>query len=213
MEFLWNKLTEWLKEMLVGGVMSNLTGLFDSINDQVSEIAGTVGATSQGWNSGVFSMVQSLSNNVVVPIAGVLLAIERTNYEVVYAAVLHQTTGKAVPELLNDIFYRFNMERPDDFYGHSLSVSDIVALKVDGIVTAHYVDRYGWQELHGFLSDQPLRNAEMMLEDDYGMIDGIINNGKREPDEERPSVVKQLREQPEYTPKTSSKGRDGPAIE
>ena len=75
MEFLWNKLTEWLKEMLVGGVMSNLTGLFDSINDQVSEIAGTVGKTPQGWNSSVFSMVQSLSNNVVVPIAGVLLAI------------------------------------------------------------------------------------------------------------------------------------------
>lgn len=75
MEFLWNKLTEWLKEMLVSGVMSNLTGLFDSINEQVSEIAGTVGTTPQGWNSGVFSMVQSLSNNVVVPIAGVLLAI------------------------------------------------------------------------------------------------------------------------------------------
>lgn len=75
MEFLWNKLTEWLKEMLVGGVMSNLTGLFDSINEQVAEIAGTVGTTPQAWNSGVFSMVQSLSNNVVVPIAGVLLAI------------------------------------------------------------------------------------------------------------------------------------------
>lgn len=55
--------------------MSNLTGLFDSINDQVSEIAGTVGKTPQGWNSSVFSMVQSLSNNVVVPIAGILLAI------------------------------------------------------------------------------------------------------------------------------------------
>ncbi|MBQ3485579.1 MAG: hypothetical protein IJA77_08825 [Clostridia bacterium] len=75
MEFLWNKLTEWLQEMLVGGVMSNLTGLFDSINEQVADIAGTVGTTPQGWNSGVFSMVQSLSNNVVVPIAGVLLAI------------------------------------------------------------------------------------------------------------------------------------------
>ena len=75
MEFLWNKLTEWLKEMLVGGVMSNLTGLFDSINEQVADIAGTVGTTPQAWNSGVFSMVQSLSNNVVVPIAGVLLAI------------------------------------------------------------------------------------------------------------------------------------------
>ena len=75
MEFLWNKLTEWLKEMLVGGVMSNLTGLFDSINEQVADIAGTVGTTPQAWNSSVFSMVQSLSNNVVVPIAGVLLAI------------------------------------------------------------------------------------------------------------------------------------------
>ena len=75
MEFLWNKLTEWLEEMLVGGIMGNLTGLFDSINDQVAEIAGTVGTTPQGWNSGVFSMVQSLSQNVVVPIAGVILAI------------------------------------------------------------------------------------------------------------------------------------------
>ena len=75
MEFLWNKLTEWLKEMLVGGVMSNLTGLFDSINEQVAEIAGTVGATPADWNGGVFSMVQSLSNNVIVPIAGVILAI------------------------------------------------------------------------------------------------------------------------------------------
>ena len=76
MEFLWNKLTEWLKEMLVGGVMSNLTGLFDSINEQVADIAGTVGTTPQAWNSGVFSMVQSLSNNVVGPFAGVLLAID-----------------------------------------------------------------------------------------------------------------------------------------
>ena len=75
MEFLWNKLTEWLKEMLVGGIMSNLTGLFDSINDQVADIAGTVGATPQGWNGSVFGMVQSLSQNVVVTIAGILLAI------------------------------------------------------------------------------------------------------------------------------------------
>lgn len=75
MEFLWNKLTEWLKEMRVGGIMSNLTGLFDSINDQVADIAGTVGATPQGWNGSVFGMVQSLSQNVVVPIAGILLAI------------------------------------------------------------------------------------------------------------------------------------------
>ena len=139
------------------------------------------------------------------------LTVERTNYEAVYTGDLHFASNKTIPELLNDTFYRFNMERPADFYGHSLSVSDIVALKVDGIVTAHYVDRFGWQELHGFLSDQPLRNAEMMLEDDYGMIDGIINNGKREP--ERPSVVEQLRKVADHRPKPCSKGKSEPEIE
>ena len=139
------------------------------------------------------------------------LTVEKTNYEVVYAGELHHTTGKAVSELLNDIFYRFNMERPDDFYGHSLSVSDIVALKVDGTVSAHYVDRYGFQELHGFLSDQPLKNAEMQMEDDYGMIDGIINNGKRE--SERPSVAEQLRKASSRKPKPPSKGKGEPSLE
>ena len=139
------------------------------------------------------------------------LTVEKTNYDVVYAGELHQTTGKEVSELLNDIFYRFNMERPDDFYGHSLSVSDIVALKVDGAVSVHYVDRFGFQELHGFLSDQPLKNAEMQMEDDYGMIDGIINNGKREP--ERPSVVEQLRKEPDRKPKPPAKGKGEPSLE
>ena len=73
MNFIWEKITEWLKGLLVGGIMSNLTGLFDSINGQVSEIAATVGATLQGWNGGVFSMVKNLSETVVVPIAGVIL--------------------------------------------------------------------------------------------------------------------------------------------
>ena len=73
MNFIWEKITEWLKGLLVGGIMSNLTGLFDSINGQVSEIAATVGATPQGWNGSVFSMVKNLSETVVVPIAGVIL--------------------------------------------------------------------------------------------------------------------------------------------
>ena len=64
--------------MLVGGVMGNLTGLFDSVNEQVSEIASTVGTTPQGWNGSVFSMVQSLSETVIVPIAGIILAIVMT---------------------------------------------------------------------------------------------------------------------------------------
>ena len=64
--------------MLVGGVMCNLSGLFDSVNEQVAEIAGTVGTTPHGWNGSVFSMVQSLSETVIVPIAGIILAIVMT---------------------------------------------------------------------------------------------------------------------------------------
>ena len=59
--------------MLVSGITSNLSGLFDGINDRVSDIAVNVGATPQAWNSGIFSMIQNLSDNVVVPIAGIIL--------------------------------------------------------------------------------------------------------------------------------------------
>ena len=133
------------------------------------------------------------------------LTVERDNYAAVYTGNLYNTEGKAIPELLNNLFYRFNMERPEDFHGHSLSVSDIVALKVNDVVTAHYVDRFGFQELYGFLSDQPLRNAEMLLEDDFGMIDGILNNGKREPEHGRSSVVEQLRQMPVHKKKQPNK--------
>ena len=141
------------------------------------------------------------------------LTVERANYEVVYVDHLKTVSDKSIPELLEGIYYRFNMEHPDDFYGHSLSVGDVVALKVGGVTTAHFVDRYGWQELHGFLSDQPLRNAEMLVEDDYGMIDGIINNGKREPERERSSVAVRLRKVPVQKPKLHGKGKSEPGLE
>lgn len=141
------------------------------------------------------------------------LTVERENYEAVYTGSLYNTEGKAVAELLNNLFYRFNMERPEDFYGHSLSVSDIVVLKVNDVVSAHYVDRFGFQELYGFLSDQPLRNAEMLLEDDFGMIDGIINNGKCEPDRERPSVVEQLRKPSLHQNRVRDKNKGEPILE
>ena len=73
MNFIWDKVTEWLKSLLVGGIVSKLTGLFDSINTRVSEVASTVGTTPQAWNGSIFSMIQNLSENVVVPIAGIIL--------------------------------------------------------------------------------------------------------------------------------------------
>ena len=78
MDFIWNKITEWLKEIMIGGIMGNLHGLFDNVNQQVSGIAGQVGTTPQAWNSGVYSMIRSLSDNVILPIAGVILAIVMT---------------------------------------------------------------------------------------------------------------------------------------
>ena len=78
MDFLWDKITEWLKEMLVGGIVSNLSGMFDATNQKVAEISGQVGLTPQAWNGSIFNMVQSLSETVIVPIAGAILAFVMT---------------------------------------------------------------------------------------------------------------------------------------
>ena len=174
------------------------------------------------------------------------LSVDPANYELVYTAPLTERDN------LESIYTRFNIDRPADFHGHSLSVSDIVVLHQDGKDTAHYCDRFGFSQVPEFLEperakevtiptpdqmetgetvrtprgsfyvtamsreqmeaagyglhhqsddgkylimgngtrafavlaeqpekDNPLRTAEMTLEDDYGMIDGVINNGKR----------------------------------
>lgn len=68
-------LEEWFKGVLIDGITSNLTGLFDTVNGKVGEIAADVGATPQGWNSGIFNMLRNLSETVIVPIAGAILAL------------------------------------------------------------------------------------------------------------------------------------------
>ena len=73
MDLLLNTLTEWLKELLAGAIASNLTGMVESVNTKVGDIAAQVGQTPQGWNGGVFSMIQNLSETVVIPIAGMIL--------------------------------------------------------------------------------------------------------------------------------------------
>ena len=78
MDFLINALTDWLKEMLVGGIMSNLSGMFDSVNQQVADISVQVGQTPQGWNGSIFSMIQNLSETIIIPIAGAILAFVMT---------------------------------------------------------------------------------------------------------------------------------------
>lgn len=78
MDLLWDKITEWLKNLLIDGITSNLTGMFDATNQKVAEISGQVGMTPQGWNGGIFNMIQNLSNTVIVPIAGAILAFVMT---------------------------------------------------------------------------------------------------------------------------------------
>ena len=102
------------------------------------------------------------------------------NYEAIYTREVYpdDDTGR----ILENFYYIFNDERPGDFVGHSLSVSDIVALKQDGKVSYHYCDSMGFQELPAFQKPENyLKAAEMSMEDDYGMIDGIINNGSKQP--------------------------------
>lgn len=102
------------------------------------------------------------------------------NYKAVYTREVYpdDDTGR----ILENFYYIFNDERPGDFAGHSLSVSDIVALKQDGKVSYHYCDSMGFQELPAFQKPENyLKAAEMSMEDDYGMIDGIINNGSKQP--------------------------------
>ena len=78
MDTIWESITDWLKEILVDGIIANLSGMFDSTNQQVSQIVGDVGLTPQAWNSGIFNMIQNLSNSVILPIAGAILAFVMT---------------------------------------------------------------------------------------------------------------------------------------
>ena len=78
MDYIKEQLTQWLKEILVGGITSNLSGMFDSVNQKVGEIATQVGQTPQGWNGGVFNMIRSLSETAILPIAGLILAFVMT---------------------------------------------------------------------------------------------------------------------------------------
>ena len=104
---------------------------------------------------------------------------QRGNYELAY-------TGKLAPggglNDLNKLWEMFNVEHPADYQRPSMSVSDIVALKQDGVVCCYYADSFGFAAVPDFIKPENyLKAAEMSMEDDYGMLDGIINNGPKEP--------------------------------
>ena len=98
------------------------------------------------------------------------LTVDKANYTEVYAAPL--TAGTT----LEDIYRTFNVDYPADFKGHSLSVSDVVVLHQNGQDTAHYCDSVGFQQVPEFLRENPLRTAELSIEQNENMIDGVLNN-------------------------------------
>ena len=125
----------------------------------------------------------------------------RDNYDLIYTGRLYPSENRI--DTLERLYHMLNTDHPEDFRGHSLSVSDIVALKEQGVVSYHYVDSIGYTELPNFDKNY-LKAAEMQLEDDYGMIDGIVNNGAKQPEQnqpvkaaddrsKRPSVLAKLR--------------------
>lgn len=101
--------------------------------------------------------------------------VDMQNYDKVYSGAMRPS------ENLESIYTRFNVDHPKDFTGHSLSMSDVVVIHQNGQSTAHYCDRFGFAEVPEFFqAENYLKNAEMAMKDDFGMIDGIINNGKKE---------------------------------
>lgn len=82
MDFIIDQINQWIKDFLIGCITGNLSGLFDTVNTKVGEIAADVGKTPSGWNGGVLSMIQSVSDTVIVPIAGMILAFVLT-YELI----------------------------------------------------------------------------------------------------------------------------------
>ena len=82
MQSIFDAITEWLKGLLVEGIMGNLTGLFDTVNTRVGEIAVQVGTTPAAWNAGVFSLIRQISETVILPIAGLILTFVAT-YELI----------------------------------------------------------------------------------------------------------------------------------
>lgn len=141
-------------------------------------------------------------------------------YDLIYTGALYPASSQI--ETLERLYQTFNIDHPADFSGHSLSVSDIVALKQNGVVSCHYVDSVGYKELPSFIqSGNYLKNAEIQMEDDYGMIDGIVNNGPRQTEppakpapekqadtkSKKPSVLAKLRQYQEEDRKATTMHR------
>lgn len=139
--------------------------------------------------------------------------VKHAHYDLVYTGPLPATTVDShdTMAVLEDLYARFNLDRPDDFRGHSLSVSDVIVLKQGGQVGSYYTDSFGFEKIPDFLSPyEYLRNAEMAIEDDFDMVgDGLLNNGcKQEESKTQPIVLDEDKEA--VKPKAKAPKRNSP---
>lgn len=136
----------------------------------------------------------------------------REHYDLIYTGSLADHPSVTSPEAAYRVF---NLEHPRDFAGHSLSVSDIVAFRRNGVVSYHYCDSCGFAEIPDFQkSENYLKNAEMAMEDDYGMIDGIINNGPKDqgPSKQEPSQPEAQKAEPARSDVPQEKKSEPPSL-
>lgn len=136
----------------------------------------------------------------------------REHYDLIYTGSLADHPSVTSPEAAYRVF---NLEHPHDFAGHSLSVSDIVAFRHNGVVTYHYCDSCGFAEIPDFQKPENyLKNAEMAMEDDYGMIDGIINNGPKDhgPTKQEPSQPEAQKPRPAKSDVPREKKSEPPSL-
>ena len=99
MDFIWESITEWLKEVLVGGIMDHLSGMFDAVNQQVGDVATQVGTSPANFSPGVFSMIRNVSESVIIPIAGIILTIIAC-YELIEMITQHNNMAQFEPALI-----------------------------------------------------------------------------------------------------------------
>ena len=88
MQSILEQITDWLKSMIISGIMGNLSGMFDSVNQQVGQIAGDVGTTPANFSPAVFSMIRNISESVILPIAGMVLTFIAC-YELIQMLIEH----------------------------------------------------------------------------------------------------------------------------
>ena len=93
---IFDAIQEWFQELLIDGIISNLTGMFDTLNTKVGEIAGEVGMTPAAWNSSIFNMIRNLSETVIVPIAGIILTFVMC-YELIQLIIEKTTSTTSTP--------------------------------------------------------------------------------------------------------------------